>query len=211
MISAFKTLQIQALLLVGTLLALSGCNTLAPKDAPAVRDGRSAAPMTSAGHHPAIGGSGVPSRISKMEPSSKLSALADQPLPLPLKHTDSVAFDAALSNALLSDLRRIISGALDAPQLAVDLNRIIMRYEKALLQTLERMERDVESARPESLGWDYEQVVGQWMRVSDRKERAAAFVSWAESVMHGYDLDLQLSGERTAGVNLRAEVESYLW
>ena len=211
MILQFKLPSHWALLLVSTMLLMSGCGTTAPAGKTPSGTARWEAPITAAGRSSAPGNRSVTAQSSKARSASRVSALADEHFALPLQTGQDAAFKRALADALRSDLQRTLSGELSLQRLAAEFKRSLERYEAALMQTLERMEQDAEQARRAPQELEYERVVQNWMGVGDTKARAAAFVSWAESVMQGYGLDLQLSGERTAGVNLRAEVESFLW
>lgn len=121
---------------------------------------------------------------------------------------------ASASIALQNDLKGVIAGEFELSEVAEAFVRFTDRYEQALEGTVGYYERGAASASGGGTVADssaYESAVKLWMAVSGGGYDRAGFERWAVSILEGYRLDLQISDSKTANVNLRQEVENYLW
>ena len=121
---------------------------------------------------------------------------------------------ASASIALQNDLKGVIAGEFELSEVTEAFVRFTDGYERALEGTVGYYERGAASASGGGAVADsgaYESAVKLWMAVSGGGYDRAGFERWAVSILEGYRLDLQISDSKTANMNLRQEVESYLW
>jgi len=200
-----------ALLLLSLVLILSGCST--PERAGRVipKLDRPDTPMVEPTLSSTNRNSWSQGQPAKAKLTLSISGLAAKHFVPPFRSEDRTAFKRALSTALRGDLKRTMSGELNLERLAAEFNRVILRYERALMQAIESIEQNSNPTDRNTESVDYEMLVQNWIRVGGTQERAATFEVWAQSVIHGYRLDIQLSAESVAELNLRTEIDNYLW
>lgn len=121
---------------------------------------------------------------------------------------------ASASIALQNDLKGVFAGEFELSEVTEAFVRFTDRYERALEGTVGYYERGAASESGGGTIADssaYESAVKLWIDVSGGGYDRAGFERWAVSILEGYRLDLQISDSKTANVNLRQEVENYLW